>query len=347
MVFSAGPGRPFQATGLCAPQTGMAAAVDKVNGMSQERKSFTVNDRRHFTSEGEPREDPEDRRGARRARCASGRVEAQAFRGEPPVAEFGPFILSLAAQAGYLLAAEGEEAATGLEDARHLIAIIEMLKDKTEGPPNGRRRPDPRDGPLRAPHGLRGTHEGGRSVTRVLLTGLVFALIAPGVSEPAEGPEKPPEVRVESPRDAGFARVLVGGLRSRRSSGGHRERPSRVPGDSAPARRAEHRGSSGPGPRPRRAGRRSAQEGRSRSRRGAVPERCRPRSASSGRPFRAWPRWRPPGGPRDPCRPPGRPSRACSPRCPRPRGGFAWRVSSPPSSCSPPSSPSRSSRSPC
>ena len=49
------------------------------------------------------------------------------------MAEFGPFILSLAAQAGYLLAAEGEEAASGLEGARHLIDIIEMLRDKTKG----------------------------------------------------------------------------------------------------------------------------------------------------------------------------------------------------------------------
>lgn len=114
------------------PQTGVAAAVDKVNGMSQERKSFTVNDRRHFTSEGEPREDPEDAGppGEPSAPAAESRPKPSA---EPPVAEFGPFILSLAAQAGYLLAAEGEEAARGLEDARHLIAIIEMLKDKTKG----------------------------------------------------------------------------------------------------------------------------------------------------------------------------------------------------------------------
>jgi hypothetical protein len=103
--------------------------------MSQERKSFTVNDRRQFTSEGERREDSE--------------VPAPAVGGEPgpgeekgppgeTIAEFGPFVLSLAAQASYLLAGkagEGEppEAGARLEEARHLISILEMLKDKTEG----------------------------------------------------------------------------------------------------------------------------------------------------------------------------------------------------------------------
>jgi len=98
--------------------------------MTQERKSFTVSDRRHFTSEGEPREDSEE---------AANRpaVDAPATPSVPPAADFGPFILSLAAQAGYALAAEGEgepgEADRKLEDARYLIAIIEMLKVKTEG----------------------------------------------------------------------------------------------------------------------------------------------------------------------------------------------------------------------
>jgi hypothetical protein len=114
---------------LC-PQTGVAAAVGKVNGMSQEPKSFTVNDRRHFNSEGEPRQDPEETPSAAPANPAE---QAAPRTSEPSSAEFGPFILSLAAQAGYLLAAEGEEAARSVEDARHLIAILEMLKDKSEG----------------------------------------------------------------------------------------------------------------------------------------------------------------------------------------------------------------------
>jgi Domain of unknown function (DUF1844) len=116
---------------FCAQQTGVAASVGKVNGMSQERKSFTVNDRRHFTSEGEPREDPEATPAP--APPSNQAEQAAPTTAEPSSAAFGPFILSLAAQAGYLLAAEGEEAARSLEDARHLIAILEMLKDKSEG----------------------------------------------------------------------------------------------------------------------------------------------------------------------------------------------------------------------
>jgi hypothetical protein len=152
VVSSPGPGRThFQ--GVTGPSTpGRGAAVDKVNGMSQERKSFTVNDRRHFTSEGEPREEPGDApadaqppppepppvEGPVDAASAASPAEAsggssRARRGGDAGQEFGPFIVSLATQAGYLLAAEGENAAASLEDARHLIAIIEMLKDKTEG----------------------------------------------------------------------------------------------------------------------------------------------------------------------------------------------------------------------
>ena len=124
----------------------MAAAVDKVNGMSQERKSFTVNDRRHFTSEGEPREAPEDATARAEPAPKTDPPKPESAKSEPekpepaarvpsdaPPAEFGAFLLSLAAQAQYLLGAEGEDAAGSLEDARHLIAIIEMLKDKTEG----------------------------------------------------------------------------------------------------------------------------------------------------------------------------------------------------------------------
>jgi hypothetical protein len=106
-------------------------AADKVNGMSQEPKSFTVNDRRHFTSEGEPREDAEAP--AEVTEPVPPAPERAPKSSGTPQAEFGSFILSLAAQAGHLLAAEGEEAAAGLEDARHLIAIIEMLEDKTQG----------------------------------------------------------------------------------------------------------------------------------------------------------------------------------------------------------------------
>lgn len=105
--------------------------------MSQERKSFTVNDRRQFTSEGERREDSDDPP-VTSPPPAAAELEEEAVEGGAAVAEFGPFILSLAAQASYLLAGEAGEgkAAEGrasLEEARYLISILEMLKDKTEG----------------------------------------------------------------------------------------------------------------------------------------------------------------------------------------------------------------------
>ena len=104
--------------------------------MSQERKSFTVNDRRQFTSEGERREDSDDPPATSPPPAAE--LEEEAAEGGAAVAEFGPFILSLAAQASYLLAGEGGEGKAGeggasLEEARYLISILEMLKDKTEG----------------------------------------------------------------------------------------------------------------------------------------------------------------------------------------------------------------------
>jgi hypothetical protein len=102
--------------------------------MSQERKSFTVSDRRHFTSEGEPREGSESTSAsAPPPHPHEAPVPQERASAEAAVAEFGPFVLSLAAQAGYLLGAEGAEAKGSLEEARHLISILEMLKDKTEG----------------------------------------------------------------------------------------------------------------------------------------------------------------------------------------------------------------------
>jgi hypothetical protein len=108
--------------------------------MSQERKSFTVNDRRQFTPEGERREDAEVPPAPAPPPAAAGERGGEKAPSADSIAEFGPFVLSLAAQASYLLASkaeagEGEPAEAGerLEEARHLISILEMLKDKTEG----------------------------------------------------------------------------------------------------------------------------------------------------------------------------------------------------------------------
>jgi hypothetical protein len=105
--------------------------------MSQSDKSFTVSDRRHFTAEGRPREEE----------AVAATAPAAAPAGDPPAsddplpqvpadtpADFSHFLLGLAAEAGRLLAGEGgpggEEALRG---ARSIVAILEMLKDKSEG----------------------------------------------------------------------------------------------------------------------------------------------------------------------------------------------------------------------
>jgi len=99
--------------------------------MSQSEKSFTVSDRRHFTPEGRPRDgDP----GTGEAQPAPAPPAAAAA--EAP-ADFSHFLLGLAAEAGRLLAGEGVPEATPRQEvlagARQIVAILEMLKEKTEG----------------------------------------------------------------------------------------------------------------------------------------------------------------------------------------------------------------------
>jgi hypothetical protein len=127
--------------------------------MSEDKKPFTVSDRRHFTSEGEVRKsDEEDAASA--PSPAAGAPEAPA----PPVppapgvaapppsgaatAEPGPeggpgsrfpsdllgLLISLGAQASMLLMGGEEEGeAPDLDGARSLIELLGVLKEKTEG----------------------------------------------------------------------------------------------------------------------------------------------------------------------------------------------------------------------
>jgi hypothetical protein len=106
--------------------------------MSQTDKSFTVSDRRHFTPDGRPR-DEDDAPAPPPEAAASTPAPAAPTRpaAEPPRAELSQLLLSLGAQAGMLLSGEGLPEGTGpgeaLEGAGSVIAILEMLKDKTEG----------------------------------------------------------------------------------------------------------------------------------------------------------------------------------------------------------------------
>lgn len=101
--------------------------------MTEEKKPFTVTDRRLFTSEGERRDssdapDADSRPGPAAApkpprRAAPG--------GSVPAMDFTTFLLNLAAQASLLLGQGGQP--PDLEGAREMISILEMLRDKTEG----------------------------------------------------------------------------------------------------------------------------------------------------------------------------------------------------------------------
>ena len=107
--------------------------------MSQSEKSFTVSDRRHFTAEGRPRDEAEDVAEAAQAppdtETAPSDAPAQSAPGGP--ADFAHFLVGLAAQGGQLIAGqelpEGTTPAQALAGARSIIAVLEMLKDKTEG----------------------------------------------------------------------------------------------------------------------------------------------------------------------------------------------------------------------
>ena len=104
--------------------------------MSETDKPFTVSDRRHFTPEGRPRDRAE---GATPPEAL--RAEAKAEPSPPPApggpADFSQFVLGLAAQASTLMSGqglpEGVDPRDALEGARSVIAILEMLKEKTSG----------------------------------------------------------------------------------------------------------------------------------------------------------------------------------------------------------------------
>ncbi len=104
--------------------------------MSQSEKPFNVSDRRHFTSDGRPRDDAEEKPGADEpGEIAPPAASPPRSPGAP--ADFAQFLLTLGAQAGMLLSGEGlpegADPASALDGARSVIAILEMLKAKTEG----------------------------------------------------------------------------------------------------------------------------------------------------------------------------------------------------------------------
>jgi hypothetical protein len=109
--------------------------------MSDDKKGFTVKDRRLFTPEGELRGAEDDAPApASPPTISAPHPSERPERAPGPTdagggVDFASFLMSLAAQAGSLL--EGESP-TELEGARQMISILEMLADKT----TGRRTPE-------------------------------------------------------------------------------------------------------------------------------------------------------------------------------------------------------------
>jgi uncharacterized protein DUF1844 len=127
--------------------------------MSEEKKPFTVSDRRHFTAEGEVRKPGADEAAAERgpapaAEDASRSVAPPAGRSPEPTPtageeipepqpgdERGPrlpsdflgLLISLGAQASMLLMGGPEGEPPDLESAKALIDLLSSLRDKTEG----------------------------------------------------------------------------------------------------------------------------------------------------------------------------------------------------------------------
>ena len=135
-------------------------------GMSEEKKPFTVSDRRHFTAEGEVRKPEADEAAAERkpapAAAEASRPAAPPTGPSPDAApppadaaspppdagpeelagdERGPrlpsdflgLLISLGAQASMLLMGGPEGEPPDLESAKALIDLLSSLKDKTEG----------------------------------------------------------------------------------------------------------------------------------------------------------------------------------------------------------------------
>jgi hypothetical protein len=112
--------------------------------MSDEKKPFTVNDRRHFTPEGEARSEA----AAEKAPPPEPAPRAMPDRPEEPPTTFGEpeglpdfisLLVSLGAQASALLGLGGRpdekdhELPVDLPGARGIIGLLEMLERKTEG----------------------------------------------------------------------------------------------------------------------------------------------------------------------------------------------------------------------
>ena len=101
--------------------------------MNDEQKNFTVQDRRHFNSEGGSRaETPPVVPASAGADSHPDLEPGPEPSGVPAALDFTGLLLSLAAQAGNMLSQENRSAGD-LEAARGIISLLETLKQKTQG----------------------------------------------------------------------------------------------------------------------------------------------------------------------------------------------------------------------
>lgn len=116
---------------------GSSKAAPQERAMSEDQKAFTVNDRRHFTPSGEAREESVDEPTAAPPGGAGERPPEVSL--PPSAATLVGFLLGLAGQGAEALQPtssepeSAEEKGARLSEARHVISILEMLKEKTEG----------------------------------------------------------------------------------------------------------------------------------------------------------------------------------------------------------------------
>jgi hypothetical protein len=108
--------------------------------MSDDKKPFTVNDRRLFTPEGESRgEAPEDSAAPaeNEREVAPAPAHGEPDDGPPGELDFIGLLVSLGAQAGALLGGgpggTAENPTVDLPAARSIIGLLETLERKTEG----------------------------------------------------------------------------------------------------------------------------------------------------------------------------------------------------------------------
>jgi hypothetical protein len=107
--------------------------------MSEDRKGFTVKDRRHFTAEGQVRSERTDEGPAVLPTATVEASPVGALPASRPVGhavQLADLLVQLAGNASLLLglaAREGEAPKLDLDGAREVIGILEMLREKTEG----------------------------------------------------------------------------------------------------------------------------------------------------------------------------------------------------------------------